>query len=159
VLFVIKHFTKYTLCCRTHLTTLSHLLAVGGVTDGHEESDCLCATAELLVLLIFAWAYNSATCRPCRAINPFLDHVSKWVSNNTGMAALRPGLTVITKAFRVAPESVLWFNVSNTLWQWIPGYIGPATAKNLSAKRRRVFAIMSHHKSRVACHDNACRVL
>jgi len=32
VLFVIKHFTKYTLCCRTHLTTLSHLLAVGGVT-------------------------------------------------------------------------------------------------------------------------------
>ena len=31
-LFVIKHFTKYTLCCRTHLTTLSHLLAVGGVT-------------------------------------------------------------------------------------------------------------------------------
>jgi len=33
VLFVIKHFTKYTLCCRTHLTTLSHLLAVGGVTE------------------------------------------------------------------------------------------------------------------------------
>jgi len=33
VLFVIKYFTKYTLCCRTHLTTLSHLLAVGGVTD------------------------------------------------------------------------------------------------------------------------------
>ena len=32
MLFVIKHFTKYTLCCRTHLTTLSHLLAVGGVT-------------------------------------------------------------------------------------------------------------------------------
>ena len=32
VLFVIKYFTKYTLCCRTHLTTLSHLLAVGGVT-------------------------------------------------------------------------------------------------------------------------------
>jgi len=32
VLFVIKHFTKYTLCCRTHLTTLSHLLAVRGVT-------------------------------------------------------------------------------------------------------------------------------
>ena len=32
VLFVIKHFTRYTLCCRTHLTTLSHLLAVGGVT-------------------------------------------------------------------------------------------------------------------------------
>jgi len=34
-LFVIKHFTKYTLCCRTHLTTLSHLLAVGGVTGTH----------------------------------------------------------------------------------------------------------------------------
>jgi len=33
VLFVIKHFTKYTFCCRTHLTTLSHLLAVGGVTN------------------------------------------------------------------------------------------------------------------------------
>ena len=33
MLFVIKHFTKYTLCCRTHLTTLSHLLAVGGVTE------------------------------------------------------------------------------------------------------------------------------
>jgi len=33
VLFVIKYFTKYTLCCRTHLTTLSHLLAVGGVTE------------------------------------------------------------------------------------------------------------------------------
>ena len=33
MLFVIKHFTKYTLCCRTHLTTLSHLLAVGGVTS------------------------------------------------------------------------------------------------------------------------------
>ena len=32
VLFVIKYFTKYTLCCRTQLTTLSHLLAVGGVT-------------------------------------------------------------------------------------------------------------------------------
>ena len=32
MLFVIKYFTKYTLCCRTHLTTLSHLLAVGGVT-------------------------------------------------------------------------------------------------------------------------------
>ena len=32
MLFVIKHFTKYTLCCHTHLTTLSHLLAVGGVT-------------------------------------------------------------------------------------------------------------------------------
>jgi len=34
VLFVIKHFTKYTLCfhTHTHLTTLSQLLAVGGVT-------------------------------------------------------------------------------------------------------------------------------
>jgi len=32
VLFVIKHFTKYTLCFHTHLTTLSQLLAVGGVT-------------------------------------------------------------------------------------------------------------------------------
>ena len=37
MLFVIKHFTKYTLCCRTHLTTLSHLLAVGGVTCILEE--------------------------------------------------------------------------------------------------------------------------
>jgi len=37
VLFVIKYFTKYTLCCRTHLTTLSHLLAVGGVTHNKKN--------------------------------------------------------------------------------------------------------------------------
>ena len=41
VLFVIKHFTKYTLCCRTHLTTLSHLLAVGGVTNIVSAITCL----------------------------------------------------------------------------------------------------------------------
>ena len=42
VLSVIKYFTKYTLCCRTYLTTLSHLLAVG------ERETMLSTYAEVL---------------------------------------------------------------------------------------------------------------
>ena len=56
MLFVIKHFTKYTLCCRTHLTTLSHLLAVGGVTLGLGVGLASLLLVLILVLQLWSWS-------------------------------------------------------------------------------------------------------
>jgi len=69
VLFVIKYFTKYTLCCRTHLTTLSHLLAVGGVTLGFIFDEHLTFSNQISALSKSCYYHI----RELRCIRPYLD--------------------------------------------------------------------------------------